>query len=234
MIIPVVADADTLFPATTRGLLIYLDYRGVIKLHWSPLILDEMSRALVDAGRKHSLADAKAHEKRMCDALPNATVAAAVVQSLFKDVAHAVNSPKDIHVAACARSLIAANAYPASEAVVLTTRNTKDFKKGALAGLGIELRKPDAFLQRHLCDASAGLCFRVQSLPERPRVEAAAGGLAREIAPGWSGGDSPGATRGTPGWRGETLKGTAACVRGVVRAQTCSTASRSRATHAAS
>ncbi|CAN7308598.1 PIN domain-containing protein [Variovorax sp. LjRoot290] len=148
MIIPVVADADTLFPATTRGLLIYLDYRGVIKLHWSPLILDEMSRALVDAGRKHSLADAKAHEKRMCDALPNATVAAAVVQSLFKDVAHAVNSPKDIHVAACARSLIAANAYPASEAVVLTTRNTKDFKKGALAGLGIELRKPDAFLQR--------------------------------------------------------------------------------------
>ena len=50
--IPVVADADTLFGATTRGLLIHLDGRGLIRLHWSPLILAEMSRALVDTGRK--------------------------------------------------------------------------------------------------------------------------------------------------------------------------------------
>ena len=50
--IPVVADADTLFGATTRGLLIHLDYRGLIRLHWSALILDELSRALVDTGRK--------------------------------------------------------------------------------------------------------------------------------------------------------------------------------------
>ncbi|SHI18535.1 hypothetical protein SAMN04488135_1122 [Pollutimonas bauzanensis] len=54
MSIPVVADADTLFAAATRGLLIYLDYQGVIKLHWSPLILDEVNRALVDTGRKRS------------------------------------------------------------------------------------------------------------------------------------------------------------------------------------
>jgi len=47
-VIPVVADADTLFGATTRGLLIHLDYQGLIRLHWSPLILGEMSRALVD------------------------------------------------------------------------------------------------------------------------------------------------------------------------------------------
>jgi len=55
-LIPVVADADTLFGATTRGLLIHLDYRGAIRLHWSPLILDELSRALVDTGRKPDLA----------------------------------------------------------------------------------------------------------------------------------------------------------------------------------
>jgi hypothetical protein len=48
----VVADADTLFGATTRGLLIHLDYRGLIRLHWSALILDELRRALVDTGRK--------------------------------------------------------------------------------------------------------------------------------------------------------------------------------------
>lgn len=55
MSIPVVADADTLFAATTRGLLIYLDYQGLITLHWSPLILDEVNRALVDTGRKKDL-----------------------------------------------------------------------------------------------------------------------------------------------------------------------------------
>ena len=52
MVVSVVADADTLFGGTTRGLLIHLDYQGLIRLHWSPLILDEMSRALVDTGRK--------------------------------------------------------------------------------------------------------------------------------------------------------------------------------------
>jgi hypothetical protein len=51
-VIPVVADAETLFGATTRGLPIHLDFEGLIRLHWSPLILDEMSCALVDTGRK--------------------------------------------------------------------------------------------------------------------------------------------------------------------------------------
>lgn len=58
---PVVADADTLFGAPTRGLLIHLDYQGLIRLHWSPWILDELSRALVDTGRKP---DAESARKR--------------------------------------------------------------------------------------------------------------------------------------------------------------------------
>lgn len=103
---PVVADADTLFAATTRGLLIYLDYHGPIKLHWSPLILDEVSRVLVDTGRKQTPKDAKAHEARMCDALPNALVSAIDVQVQFAAVASAVRSVKDTHVAACALTSI--------------------------------------------------------------------------------------------------------------------------------
>jgi hypothetical protein len=51
-VIPVVADADTLFGATTRGLLIHLDHHGLICPHWSPLILDELGRARFDTGRK--------------------------------------------------------------------------------------------------------------------------------------------------------------------------------------
>ena len=97
MSLPIVADADTLFPATTRGLLIYLDFGGLIRLHWSPMILDEVARALVDAGRKKTLDDAKAHEARMQDALPHALVATRNVQAQFASVAHAVRSAKDVH-----------------------------------------------------------------------------------------------------------------------------------------
>lgn len=146
MSIPVVADADTLFSATTRGLLIYLDYQGLIKLHWSPLILDEVSRALVDTKRKKTLAAAQAHEARMNTALPHAMVSTQDVQAQFQAVAQAVRSVKDTHVAACAHHLIADNAYPGISPIALVTRNTKDFKKAALAGLGIALMKPDAFL----------------------------------------------------------------------------------------
>ncbi|PLZ00447.1 PIN domain-containing protein [Burkholderia sp. WAC0059] len=146
MSIPVVADADTLFPATTRGLLIYLDYQGLIKLHWSLLILDEVSRALVDTGRKKTLEEARANETRMRDALPYAMVAVEDVQAQFQAVAPAVRPVKDTHVAACAHYLIAANAYPGTSPIALVTRNTRDFRKAVLAGLGITMLKPDDFL----------------------------------------------------------------------------------------
>jgi hypothetical protein len=73
-VLPVVADADTLFGATTRGLLIHLDYQGSIRLHWSPLILDELSRALVDTGRKPDAESARRHEQLMRAALPQAEI----------------------------------------------------------------------------------------------------------------------------------------------------------------
>jgi len=57
--IPVVADAETLFRASTRALLIHLDYQGLIKLHWSPLLLREMSEALLRTGRKATAAAAR-------------------------------------------------------------------------------------------------------------------------------------------------------------------------------
>jgi PIN domain len=79
-VIPVVADADVLFGATTRGLLIHLDYRGLIRLHWSPLILDELSRALVDTGRKPDREAATRHEQLMRAALPHADVPVTLVQ----------------------------------------------------------------------------------------------------------------------------------------------------------
>ena len=98
MAVPVVADADTLFGSTTRGLLIHLDYQGLIRLHWSPLILDEMSRALVETGRKADRAATTRHETLMRATLPQAEVPTADVQSQFEAVAWAMRSAKAIVV----------------------------------------------------------------------------------------------------------------------------------------
>ena len=90
--IPVVADADTLFGATTRGLLIHLDYQGPIRLHWSPLILQEMSRALIETGRKPDHASARQHEQLMRAALPGAEIPTRRVQAYLADVQQAMRS----------------------------------------------------------------------------------------------------------------------------------------------
>jgi hypothetical protein len=145
-VIPVVADADTLFGATTRGLLIHLDYDGVIRLHWSPLILDELSRALVDTGRKTNAEAARRHEQLMRSALPQAEIPTAQVQAQFAAVAPAMRSVKDTHVAACAHAILAGDYYPDTQVVSLITKNIRDFGVRKLATLGIEVLRPDSFL----------------------------------------------------------------------------------------
>jgi PIN domain len=155
-VIPVVvADADTLFGATTRGLLIHLDYRNLIRLHWSALILDELSRALVDTGRKADEQSARRHEQLLRLSLPNAEVAATAVDAQMEVVAHAVRSKNDVHVAACAHTLAAGQHYPHVKTVNLVTKNIRDFGVRKLADLGIEVSRPDDFLLA-LFDRSPG------------------------------------------------------------------------------
>nr|WP_315225250.1 PIN domain-containing protein [uncultured Albidiferax sp.] len=171
---PVVADADVLFGATTRALLIFLDYHGALKLHWSPLILDEVARALVQTGRKATLADAQANRARMEAALPQAMVSTRAVQAHFKPVAAAVRSAKDIHVAACAHYLLHAKAYPGAMAVSLVSRNVGDYRVKDLAALGIGVKRADPYLlallqQSPVPFAAAFRAFRL-SLRTAPAV----------------------------------------------------------------
>ena len=171
--IPVVADADTLFGATTRGLLIHLDDQDLIRLHWSPLILDELSRALVDTGRKPDAASARRHEQRMRSALPQAEIPTRQVQAQFANVASAMRSAKDIHVAACAAAILAGDFYPGTQVVSLVTRNIRDFGVRKLASQGIAVQRPDAFLLEQflqhpaaVASAFAGLRATLRSAPE--------------------------------------------------------------------
>lgn len=144
--VPVVADADTLFGGTTRGLLIHLDYRGLIRLHWSALILGELSRALVDTGRKVDAQAAQRHEQLMRGSLPHAEIGVASVNAQVAAVAAAVRSKKDVHVAACAHAIVADKHYPQATVVDLVTKNVRDFSIRRLAELGVEVKRPDDFL----------------------------------------------------------------------------------------
>ena len=144
--VPVVADADTLFGATTRGLLIHLDYCGLIRLHWSSLILDELSRALVDTGRKVDALAAGRHEQLLRASLPHAEIAVADVDAQLDAVAHAVRSKKDLHVAACAYAIVSGRHYPHAQTVNLVTKNIRDFGIRKLAELGVDVSRPDDFL----------------------------------------------------------------------------------------
>ena len=184
MSVPVVADADTLFPAATRGLLVQLDLHGLIHLHWSPLLLEEAMRALVKTGRRPTLDDARAHQALLCEVLPKAMVETAQVQSQFHAVRGAVNSAKDLHVAACAHWLVDSAAYPQAAQVWLISGNQRDFRKSALAKLGIALRKPDALLfelyeaqPRRFEQAFQAL---LESLPSRPGAPALLDKLRRD------------------------------------------------------
>ncbi len=188
---PVVADADTLFGATTRGLLIHLDYRGLIRLHWSALILGELSRALVDTGRKPDIKAAQQHEQLLRAVLPHAEVPVPAVHKSFKAVAEAVRSAKDIHVAACAHAVAAGGFYPQPRAICLVTNNVRDFRVRRLGDLGIAVTRPDAFLLdlcrqdvRSVAAAFAALRATLRSAPTAQRLleRLAADGQTRTAA----------------------------------------------------
>jgi PIN domain len=176
-VIPVVADADTLFGATTRGLLIHLDYQGLIRLHWSPLILHELSRALVDTGRKPDAESARRHEQLMRAALPQAEIPTQQVQAQFASVAPEMRSAKDVHVAACAAVILAGDFYPGTQVVSLVTKNIRDFGIRKLASQGIDVQRPDVFLLQQfqqdpaaVASAFAALPATLRSAPEPDRL----------------------------------------------------------------
>jgi hypothetical protein len=119
---------------------------GLVRLHWGPLILDELSRALVDAGCKPDTAAARKHEALLRRSLPQAEAPTADVQAQFATVAPLMRSTKDVHVAACAHVILAHGYYPAERVVNLVTKNVRDFGVQKLAALGIAVQRPDPFL----------------------------------------------------------------------------------------
>jgi predicted nucleic acid-binding protein len=123
-----VLDADVLFPMLLRDTLLRAAAAGCFRAHWSPRILDEMTRNLVS---DYGMDPARAEALRavMEEAFPEATV-----EGWEEMEPEMRNHPKDRHVVAAAVAV---------EAAVIVTSNIRDF--GNLPSR-ITALTPDEFL----------------------------------------------------------------------------------------
>lgn len=133
MTFTVVYDANVLFPAPLRDLLVRIAISGAVRARWSNEILDECFRNILV--RRPDLTDAALQRTRT---LMNQAVRDALVtghEGLIADLV--LPDPGDRHV-------LAAAIHARAEAVV--TFNLKDFPDATLGPLGIVARHPDDFL----------------------------------------------------------------------------------------
>lgn len=132
----VLADAIILFSRTLRDYFLYAADAGAIEIHWSQLILDEMSRNMRDRlGLAQDATDRL--EQLMNDYLEYALVE--VSHDDVEIVAEVAMDAKDRHVLAAALS---------AEADILVTENTRHFPRAWMTEHGIELLTATQLLAR--------------------------------------------------------------------------------------
>ena len=130
MAFSVVLDTCVLYPAHLRDSLLRLAESGLFTVLWSPDILDELDRNLVEDGIAVDAVDRLLVE--MHRAFPDAEVTGyqSLIESLTCD-------PKDRHVLAAAVR---------ADAAAIVTFNTRDFPPASVADFEIEITHPDTFL----------------------------------------------------------------------------------------
>ncbi|MGK7905122.1 MAG: PIN domain-containing protein [Hormoscilla sp.] len=126
-----VLDACVIFRAGLRDTLLRAASAGLYEVYWSDIILQEVSRNLVESGRI-SPQQAQRLLRRMNEFFANAT--ASEFEGLIPVM---TNDEKDRHVLAAAVVV---------EAKVIVTSNLRDFPDQALAPFGIQALSPDDFL----------------------------------------------------------------------------------------
>lgn len=142
MAFTVIYDANVLFPAPLRDLLIRLAHAGLVRGRWTERILDECFRNL--KVRRPELSDTGLQRTRL---LMNAALRDPLVTGYESLIAgFELPDPDDRHVLAAAVR---------SGAQVIVTSNLKDFPASVLKPLGIEAQSPDEFVL-NLIDLAPG------------------------------------------------------------------------------
>jgi predicted nucleic acid-binding protein len=129
----VLLDANVLYCAPLRDLLLQLAFAGLFQARWSADIDDEWQRNLLAARPELASQIARTHAI-MHRAIPDALVTG--YQSRIAGLS--LPDPDDRHVLAAAIT---------AAADVIVTFNLKDFPATVLAPYGVEAQHPDAFLQ---------------------------------------------------------------------------------------
>lgn len=129
----VVLDANVLFPASIRDVLLSIADEGLIQPHWSPRIHDEWSRNFIDKN-PHVDPDNIAETIRvMDDVFPGASIDNYQHWEAFLKLP----DPDDIHILAVALE---------SGAEFIVTFNLSDFPSSELDKFGVQAISPDDFL----------------------------------------------------------------------------------------
>lgn len=129
----VVYDANVLYPAPLRDLLIRLAQTGTVRARWTDAILDEVFRSIL-ADRP----DLKARDLTRTRGLMCAAVRDCLVTGYEPRISTLTLPDADD------RHVLAAAIHCGAQAIV--TGNTKDFPARTLAPLGVEAVTPDEFV----------------------------------------------------------------------------------------
>lgn len=137
-----VFDANVLYPAPLRDLLIRLAQAGLVRARWTEAIHDEWVRSVLKANPTLSPDRLARTRKLMNEAVRDCLVTG------YEDLTESLSlpDPNDRHILAAAIR---------AAAEVIVTFNLKDFPAGLLATYNIEAMHPDDFLLA-LFDASPG------------------------------------------------------------------------------
>jgi hypothetical protein len=147
-------DANVLYPAPTRDLLLQLAVTDLFKAKWTAdihrewmenLLLNEPHRERAALERTRHLMDRAAHDGLVSG-----------YEGLIPSLV--LPDPDDRHILAAAI---------AGRCDVIVTQNLKDFPEAALVPYGIDVRRPDEFLCNHLNLAQSVFCGAVQKVRRR-------------------------------------------------------------------
>lgn len=150
----VLLDANVLYPAPLRDLLLQLAVSDVIIAAWTERIHCEWIEALL---RRQPWRERRALERTRD--LMNEAISDCLIRGYEKIIPSLVlPDPDDRHVLAAAI---------AGRCGVILTHNTRDFPPEALAPHGIEAQNPDEFLLAHLSRMPGLFCAAVKKVRSR-------------------------------------------------------------------
>lgn len=132
MAFSVLTDANILYPAYLRDVVLRFAYAGVFQVRWTDQILHEMARSMKKKvpEERHDRVDRTVAQMR--EAFPDAMVTGH--ENLISSM---TNHPKDRHVLAAAVE---------AGADLIVTSNVKDFPRSSCQPHDIDVQPPDDFL----------------------------------------------------------------------------------------